>query len=137
MIRVGSTAFFSNIDGFSSKDTDWVELIDNPTEFRYYLQLSGMNRCIFKWKRMTADEFVEYSLSKGHPMFIGKFLVPEFVKEIGFTINHLRKLKPIMDNIDEKHTYEKVIYDAYIDNNDFILTSEQLCEAYKVYKGTR
>lgn len=66
-------------------------------------------------------------------MEIGKFLIPDFIKEIGFTIEHLKQLKPLVDNLDDKHKYEKVIFDSYILNNDFILNDEQLQNAYKIY----
>ena len=59
-------------------------------------------------------------------MQLGKFLVPTFVEAIGFTIEDLKKLQPLADNLDDKRKYEKVIYDSYIQNNDFALTDEQL-----------
>ena len=34
----------------------------------------------------------------------------------------------------EKHLYEKVIYDAYIENGCWVLTAEQREEAYRIYK---
>ena len=49
-------------------------------------------------------------------MQIVKFLVPEFVQEIGFTIEHLKKLKPLAEKLEGRHKYAKVIYDAYIEN---------------------
>lgn len=70
-------------------------------------------------------------------MQIGKFLVPEFVQEIGFTIEHLKKLKPLAEKLDGRHKYEKVIYDAYIENGAFKLTEEQRSKAYEQYKLAR
>ena len=67
-------------------------------------------------------------------MVIGKFLVLEFINELNMTIEDLKTLKPLIERLDEKHLYEKVIYDSYIQNNDFYLTQEQLDEAYKIYK---
>lgn len=55
-------------------------------------------------------------------MQLGKFLVPTFIEAIGFTIDDLKKLQPLLDNLDDKHKYEKVIYNTYIQNNDFTLT---------------
>jgi hypothetical protein len=133
MILIGSTYFFQEIEGFVSKDIDHIELVDNPKDFKNCWQMTGRGRCLFKWRRMPPDEFIAVSLEYKLPMAIGKFLVPEFNNEIGFTINHLKKLQPLVDNLDDRHKYEKVIYDSYIANNDFILTDDQLNEAYKEY----
>lgn len=130
---VGSNVFFKDIKGFNSKDIDILELVDNPTDFKYLRQFRFKDKCVFQWKRMTPEKFIEVTLQNNTPMEIGKFLVPGFSKEIGFTINHLKKLQPLVDNLDDRHKYEKVIYDSYIANNDFILTVEQLNDAYKIY----
>jgi hypothetical protein len=39
--------------------------------------------------------------------------------------------------MDSKHTYEKIIVEAYIENNGFFLTDEQRDMAYMEYKKTR
>ena len=46
-------------------------------------------------------------------------------------------LKEHVSDIDERHTYEKVIYESYIKNNAFVLTDEQRNEAYKLYKENK
>ncbi len=135
-IQVGSTYFFSKFKDFKSKDRDFIELVDNPIGFNYVRQTSG-SYCLFEWKRMNPEEFIHYALSKGPAMQLGKFLVPEFNYEIGFTIEHLKQLQPLVEKLDNKHKYEKVIYDAYIANNDFILTDDQLNEAYSMFKFYR
>ena len=70
-------------------------------------------------------------------MVVGKFLIPEFNKKIGFTIDDLPKIKPLIDRLDEKHIYEKIIYESYLENNSFTLTEDQRLKAYKKYKETR
>ena len=55
----------------------------------------------------------------------------------GITIDDLKLFEQAFNNIDERHTYEKIIYDAYIENNAFVLTDEQREKAYKAYKTTR
>ena len=70
-------------------------------------------------------------------MVIGKFLVPEFCAEIGFTIEDLPRLEPLLAKLDEKHKYEEIIYNAYIENNAFVLTDEQRAAAYESYKVSR
>ena len=134
--KVGSKAFFSDYADFDSPDLDEVEFEENPKLYRYFMQFRKKDgtRCIFKWRKMTADEFVSYSLNSKTPMEIGKFLVPEVADYLGFTIEHLRKLSPVVDRLDEKHSYEKVIYVAYISNGAFYLTDEQRRKAYDEYK---
>lgn len=70
-------------------------------------------------------------------MIVGKFLIAEFNKEIRFTIDDLKKFEQIFDKMDEKHMYEKIIYDSYIENGDFYLTDLQRDKAYKEYKKYR
>lgn len=130
---VGSNVFFKDIEGFNSKDTDILELVDNPTDFKYLRQFRFKDKCVFQWKRMTPEKFIEVTLQNNTPMEIGKFLVPEFIKEIGITIDHLKQLSFLIEHLDDNHKYEKVIYDLYMTNNDFILTDEQLNEAYNTY----
>ena len=82
---------------------------------------------------MHAKRFIDTTLRRNIPMEIGKFLVPEFNKEIGFTIEHLKQLEPLVNKLNDDHKYEKIIYDAYLSNNDFYLTDEQLQDAYNEY----
>lgn len=130
---VGSNAFFKNIKGFKSKDIDILELIDNPVGFEYCRQFKFKDKCVFQWKNMDIEDFINIELTYNTPMSICKFLVPEFVKFKCVTIEHLKKLQPLVDKMDDKHLYLKTIYDAYIFNNDFYLTDGQLDEAYKIY----
>lgn len=137
LILVGSTYFFKDIKDFKSEDIDRVLIVDNPKGFNYVRQTSGQGTCLFEWKRMTPEEYIAYSLNSKLAMSVGKFLVPEFCKEIGFTIEHLKKLEPVFNRMDSKHKYEQIIFNAYLQNNDFILTDEQRDEAYKSYKKAR
>ena len=133
-ILVGSSVFFNEIEGFQPKDRDWVVLNEKPVGYNFVRQTTSGKECLFEWRRMSPEQFVEYSLHRGPAMQIGKFLVPEFVQEIGFTIEHLKKLKPLADKLEGRHMYEKIIYDAYIENGSFDLTEEQRNKAYKQYK---
>jgi hypothetical protein len=134
---VGSNVFFKGIVGFTSKDIDILELVDIPTSFRIVRQIKFPTKCVFQWKRMSPREFIITTLRRNIPMEIGKFLVPEFCEEIGFTIEHLKQLKPLVEKLDEKHKYEEVIFNSYIKNGKFVLESEQLMESYELYKQTR
>lgn len=130
---VGSNVFFKDIEGFNSKDIDILELVDNPTDFKYLRQFRFKDKCVFQWKNMPVDEFIDAELLMNVPMSVCKFLCPEFIKLKGLTIEQLKRLQPLVDKMDEKHMYLKTIYDFYIENNDFILTDEQLNEAYNTY----
>lgn len=134
---VGSTYFFNSYSDFKSKDIDYLEIELFPLGYMDKLQITGQGQCIFKWRKMSADSYVANSLKSDLAMEIGKFLIPEFCKEVNFTIEHLKKLEPLLSRLDDKHKYEKVIFDAYIENNDFYLTDEQRLKAYEEYKKYR
>ena len=136
---VGSQAFFKQYPDFIPGDIDIVEFEDDPKLYRNFMQFrkKDKTRCIFKWRKMSADEFVEYSLNTKLPMEVGKFLVPEIAQYLGFTIDNLKQLSPVIDKLDEKHSYEKIIFDSYIANDGFYLTDEQRYQAYQEYKRFR
>lgn len=131
---VGSQYFFKGFSDFAPKDLDELILEENPKDYKIKMQITGKGKCLFKWRKLKPQQFIEYTKL---PMELGKFLVKEVCQEIGFTIEHLKKLKPIVDKLDEKHLYEKVIWESYIENNDFHLTNEQLSKAYDLYKEKR
>lgn len=133
--RVGSQAFFSQYPDFQPSDIDEVEFEDEPKLFKNFMQFrkKDKTRCLFIWRKMSADEFVEYTLNSKLPMELGKFLVPEVAEYLGFTIEHLKKLEPVAEALDDKHKYEKIIYDSYISNNEFYLTQDQRDLAYEEY----
>ncbi len=137
--KVGSQAFFDGYPGYRPKDLDEVEFEENPKLYRNFMQFRKADgkSCLFKWRKMTADEFVDYTINTSLPMEIGKFLVPEVAEYLGFTIEHLKKLKPVAERLDSKHRYEKIIYDAYIRNNGFTLTQEDRNCAYVEYLKAR
>lgn len=135
---VGSNYFFKNIVNFKSKDTDLLIVEKNPIGYENQMQITGNNKCIFKWRFMSVNDFLHhaYMLQKT-PMNVGKFLNKEFAEYIGLEIKHLKRLEPIFKRLDEKHLYEKVIYDSYIENNGFYLTEEQRLKAYEEYNKYR
>ena len=130
---VGSNVFFRDIEGFTSKDIDILEFVDNPTDFKNVRQFKFPDKCVFQWRKMPINELIDITLSRNFPMEIGKFLVPEFIKEFKLSIDDLKRLKPIITKLDDKHKYEEVIYNAYIENNDFILTDKQRQNAFETY----
>lgn len=136
-ILIGSQYFFNCYEGFKGHDIDELQIID-ATNFSHCRQLSGEGKCIFQFKKQdNKDAYINYALRARAGMVIGKFLVPEFCNEIGFTIEDLPRLEPLLAKLDEKHKYEEIIYNAYIENNAFVLTDEQRAAAYENYKESR
>ena len=133
--KVGSQAFFSMYPDFTPSDIDEVEFEEHPTLFRNVMQFrkKDKTRCLFIWRKMEPDEFIDYALRSRTPMEVGKFLVPEVAEYLGFTMEHLRRLGPVVDRLDPKHEYERVIFEAYLENGGFWLTQEQRDHAYMLY----
>ena len=136
-ILIGSRYFFSCYSNFHSKDIDELEIIDT-NDFLQIRQITGQGGCLFQMKRHTTkDEYIAWALKSQNGMVIGKFLVPEFNAAIGFEWEDLGQLKSLIDKLDEKHLYEKIIYDSYMQNGSFTLTDEQRDRAYQCYKMAR
>lgn len=136
-ILIGSTYFFSCYDDFQGKDIDELQIVDTD-EFAQMRQITGQGHCLFLLKRQkTKDDYINWALLSQLGMVVGKFLVPEFCHEIGLTINDLPKLKPLIEKLDDKHKYEEIIFNSYIQNGTFVLTKEQRDLAYQSYKTTR
>lgn len=136
-ILVGSRAFFSGIDGFRSKDHDYLILVDNPTNFRWRREQSIRGVCTFYYKMENPAEMIQRTLDNGDALLIGKFLVPEVAQTIGLTIDDLCRLEPLLDKLDDNHQYETVIFNAYKENGSFTMTANQLKQAYKAYQQPR
>ena len=134
---IGSSAFFSGMEGYVPKDIDELNIMD---EFPFYFNvLNGRKngRDVFFYRNMNKEDFIKDTLKSGVTLRAGKFLVPEFAEYLGMTIRDLRKLHSFFNRMDEKHRYEGVIYRAYLENGDFYLTDEQRQAAYDEYKKAR
>ena len=138
-ILIGSSVFFKEYSDFNPHDIDYVLFEDCPQLYKIFAHINTKTEDIFAYKQMSKDEFLEYESEhcQKAKMAVGKLLVPELVKYMNITIDDLKKFKFAIDEIQEKHSYEKIIYDAYIKNNDFILTYEQRDKAYQEYKKYR
>lgn len=134
--KMGSEYFFKKYSDFVSKDTDYIVLVDEPKMFKTVMNLRMLGKDVFYWKRMDKALFIEKTLNSD-PMCAGKFLIPEFCKDLGFTIEDLKLLDNSFQNMDKKHEYERIIYQSYLENNDFFLTDEQREKAYKKYKENK
>lgn len=137
MILIGSTYFFKDYEGFKPKDRDYIQFTDKGIGFNFIRQVTMHSMCKFTMVRRPKEEIIEYSLDKAPAMALGKFLVPEFNNEIGFTIEDLETLRPLRDKLDAAHQYEAIIFDAYLENGAFILSDEQRDAAYESYKAAR
>ena len=134
---IGSQYFFSCYPDFKSKDIDEIELVE-IAEFNQMRQITGQGRCLFQMKKhQNKDDYIAWAIQSELGMIIGKFLVPEFCAEIGFTVEDLPKLKILIGKLDDKHKYEEIIYNSYLQNGSFTLTPEQRDRAYKSYKKYR
>lgn len=137
-ITTGSRAFFSGIKGFNPKDNDIVILVE-PAQvpFKWMRQSSNGSTDIFEIVRRPKEELIDHAVKAAQPMAIARFLTPAFAREIGLTPSYLPQLKPMRDRLDKKHEYLGIIYDAYIAQNDFVLSDEQRDAAYESYKAAR
>jgi hypothetical protein len=137
--RVGSYVFFHKYEDYKSHDEDFIVFVNDPVSFKDSIVIQGQGKDYFYFRYTSKDEFIENSIKqcKSLPMVAGKFLVPEVVSYLDFTINDLKLFEEFFNNIDEKHKYEKIIYDAYIKNNDFIIDENDLKKAYELYKRNK
>ena len=135
---IGSFVFFKDYSDYKSHDIDKLCIMDTfPIKGTNVLNLKKDGEDVFFYKNMSKHEFIEDALKSNVSMRVGKFLVPEFAKYLGLTIDDLKLLEPLIKSIDEKHEYEQIIYNAYIKNGDFYLTDEQREDAYELYKKLR
>lgn len=138
-IQIGSSVFFSEYDDYQSKDIDVLSIMDEffPGSNSMRLKFNNTNEDVFLYRNLDKEGFIKDDLKSGLPMRAGKYLVPEFIEYIGLTLEDLKQFKSMFENMDEKHRYEKIIYDSYIENNGFFLTDVQRNIAYYEYKKPR
>lgn len=139
-ILVGSRYFFEYYPDFYSKDCDYVRVVNiDEVDFKYNreIHLSG-GHDIFEIVKRPPKDIIDRIIEKGAPMQVGKFLIPEFCERIEFDFNKdYELLRPLIEKLDDMHTYEKIIYEAYIENGKMELTDEQRVAAYNEYKSKR
>ena len=136
--KMGSSYFFSSLPGYTVKDEDELILMSEwiPEDINVMHLMDG-KRDLILMKEMTKKEYIQDAINSGVPMRAGKFLIPEFAIYIGLTLKELETLRPMFDQMDDKHRYEKVIFEAYIANGGWWLTGEQLNNAYTEYLRAR
>ena len=138
---VGSNAFFAGMAGFSPKDNDRLILVDDASEcglpITTHSEMRLKGNCYFFYKRLPKDEMINNCIKSKDPIVVGKFLVPSVARDLGLTIDDLWRLEDTVSSLDEAHTYEKVIFHAYLENKDFVLTEEQRGKAFRTYNNNR
>ena len=133
---IGSKAFFTGFEDFRPVDTDILIIDDNPDFVQTKSYMDGDMHYVY-WAEMSKEQMMEEHKHIYNGRYIQKFLVPEFVEYLGFTIEDLKSLGFLLDRLDDKHTYCRTVYNYYIENNSFTRTQEQLTQAYEVYKMDR
>ena len=136
-IAVGSQVFFGSKEGYTSKDKDYLILVENPVGFNYRREHSLRGVDTFEYKKMTAQEFVEKTLEYDDALAVGKFLVKEFADAISLTVDVLKGLQPLVEKLDEKHQYERIIFNAIISSESWELSEETIDTAYQSYYDSR
>ena len=137
-MKIGSSSFFEKIDDYKSKDIDWICIVDSLPNNEKVLNAKIKTDDIFFYPvNMSKDDFIKQVFDDKVPMKVGKFLVPEFIEYIGFTISELKQFNKFFNKLDDKHIYEKIIYNAYLENNKFELSEDQLNKLNLEYKKYR
>ena len=135
---MGSSVFFKEYTDYQIKDIDWVVFTENYPFSTLMMKVKIKNDDIFLYRPgVTKQDFVDELKNTHVPMKAGKFLIPEFCEYIGFTIDELPSLKEYFDKMDDKHKYEQIIFESYLQNHSFTLTQEQRDKAYHQYKKYR
>lgn len=137
--QMGSSYFFSKYDDYVLKDYDELCIMDNfifPGKNMMNMKLND-KKDVFLYRNLTKEEYINDLIASKTKMKAGKFLIPEFNEYIGFTIDDLKTIINIFDDMDEKHQYEKIIAESYIENDRFFLYENQRKKAYTAYKKAR
>lgn len=138
-IEIGSGAFFKNFPDYVEKDRDFLVLCEKeliPGKLIINMR-KDKDDVFFMWNCGKDELIRRHSGFTFSPMAAGKFLVPEVIQELGIQISDLEILRNVVERLDDKHSYEKVIYNSYIENGNTNLTPEQLEKAWEEYKKWR
>lgn len=137
--NMGSSFFFGGMEGYIVKDTDELCIMEGYSDKikSNVLNMKLDGKDVFFYRDMDKEGFIKDTIDCKVPMRVGKFLIPDFCKYIDFKIEDYERLKDVFDALDDKHRYEIMIRDFYIENKDFILTDEQRKLVYEEYKRER
>ena len=140
-ILAGSRAFFSDIEGFQPHDRDEVVICEDGEHpgflvKRFFRSEDGQG-CEFHIARVPKERLIRWEVRRGQAMSLGHYLLPEFCREFGITMDDFEQLRPLRDRLDYLHKYVGMIYDYYMENGAMTLTDEQRMAVYEEYKKER
>ena len=138
-IITGSCCFFAEYPGFCSKDIDEIEFVDKNPSSSFERIVKGTNKDVFYLKKTTKENYIKYFLNRDSGMTIAFFITPRVAEILGLTIEDLKLVAPLREKLkdDPRHEYLGIIYDYYIENNNFTLTNTQRQMAYNNYLAAR
>lgn len=131
----GSALFFKDYSDYILHDLDYIEVVNSQNKFKKEMPHDGCD--VWRYIKATNEEYINYALQSKDSYELGTFLCPSFCRVFNISIEHLKKLESLKNNLWPEHEYLKIIYDSYIENNGFFLKKSQLDKAYKVYKECR
>lgn len=151
--RVGSYPFFKDYPDYICHDIDKLRFVDK-IDIKYddlcanrkYLVIRENEEDIFIYEKMTKEQYLNYIFcdmrmnNDNDLQYIYEdfsLLCPDFIQYFNITIDDIRPLENNFKHKNDKHKYQKVIFDSYIENNGMYLTQEQLNKAYEEYKKYR
>lgn len=138
----GLQCFFSKFEDYVMHDTDYVIIVDDAEKDYKHTYDKANKIDYFYWKRNTPEWHVEFMLrERSFALDCARLLVPDVAKELNVTITQLKRLEPvirrIVKEVGQAYEYYEIIYDAYVANDAFMLTDDQLKAAYESYKSSR
>lgn len=147
MLLVGSDYFFHDCEGYIPHDYDYIILIDKANSsykpsfdskdtLHIYSSHTKCDKTFYY--RYEKQDFIDDIVNGIVPKyFLNKFLIPEVNEAIGFEFSELHALNYLFDELDDKHKYLKIIYDSYIENDEYYLSDSQRELAFNEYKKYR
>lgn len=135
--EVGSRPFFKDFKDYKIRDYDYIVLVKGlEKKFKKRFGIENKDYIAYN-NNVTKEQLINFVKESKIVNKLCMFLVPEFIDYFKVTIEDLRQFVEISENLDKLHKYLKIILDAYIENNSFSLTNEQLNDAYIEYKKER
>lgn len=139
----GAKYFFGDKTKLEFKDTDYIVITEHDYTFLnrdYFRMFGGKHEDLFCYTPQTKEWHINQTIEDQKeygPLWVCRFIIPEFCNYIGFEVSDLPKLDEVFNKLGKKHEYAKMIYHYYVENGEFKLTDEQLNEAFKSYCTSR
>lgn len=142
-ILVGSKYFFNNFEDFVGHDEDYISFLSGdkfvkPGNSMIVHLTYPISTDLITYNVEDRTNMLQLAKESHDPYHIGKFLIPELCEYCEITLEDvIREVGDMFNELDETHYYQKIIYDAYVENNSMTLTEDQLNAAYESYKTSR